>query len=413
MFCLFLALTAPSARPLERTVAVLGSLTPVGFILATRVVVHGALTNEPLGVGWTGSPLGFFLDLLEIPSAGAHGPGPVRTLFRSVVVVAGLFGAVRFHRSRDSRRLAILPLAVSGLVVAHVGSFVKATWPLDPPLFAIPSVLLLVGPACEVVLGIPWRELTFHRGLAGRAGLAVAVVLGVPRLVRTVGTYVPELLPVAAVRAPGDASKSSLVGLFEPMPDALPYAPAPPALIDVAGFLTANVQEGRVLALDASVAALLTVRSPLDVLGPIAERGAPSADADPTSLLSPRTTWDTAGRYLEHYAVTWVVLPLTPSVFDGEHPELGPVLPVFGYRVRKVLHPTALVLEGDATVKDRHLGFIHVESAGRERVTLRMHYDERLGCRPGCRVERRQVDFDRAGFITVSEPPSELEIFLR
>lgn len=396
----------------RRLTAVLAAFAPVLLLVVAPVSVRGALSSEPELALYDTSMARILWDLLEVPAAGRHGPGATRTLVRSIALVSGMVGMVRWSRLGDTRRVALMPAVLACAAIGYAGASWKG-WPVDPYLFLVPAVLATTLPAADVLSEVPWASLLVSGPPAARAVLAVGLALGIPRAARTVGTFVPELLPTPAVRAPGEASRSALIGLFEPMPDALRHEPLPSRASDLAGWLSAAAREGRVLVDDPALAGLLTVRTTLDVLGPIAERGASSRDADPGPLFAPGVAMRTAEDYLRRYAVSWVVLASPTNLLDGQSELLEPAIDVFGYRVRRVTHPTTLVMEGEGKVTELALGSIQVTQVRGARLTLRLHYDELLSCSPGCRVEPVIVPGDRTPFISVPEPPGELHLVVR
>jgi hypothetical protein len=233
-----------------------------------------------------------------------------------------------------------------------------------------------------------------------------------PRAVRTALTYAPELLPTRVVHGPDDIAVSALGGVNEPFPDPLGYDPPSAELADVERFIAAEgVADGRVMVDDPPLAAFLALRTSFGVLGPLGERGARAAAADPTTLVEGGADVARIHAFLDRYGVALVVTSGPPGPFDRDDPWLGAATRVHGYRVRRVEHGSSLVAAGAARVSGAELGVIRVAAASGPRVTLRFHYDERLACRPGCRVERAPVSDDSTGFVSVPDPPAEFDIY--
>lgn len=408
-----LTVVTPGVLPRRRFLALVSALSPLGVLVLSRVPVAWALSSEPENPMYGTSLSRVLWDLLEVPASLPHGPGATRSLIRSVVIVLGTIGLVRYASRGDSRRFAILPLAVLCLAVAYGGGMWRGPWPVDPYLFVIPAVLALALPAAEVLSETPWSQLLLRGSPVTRIALTLALVLGIPRAARTLGTYVPELLPTPIARIRSELARSSLIGLFEPMPDALRHEPMPASASDLAGYLSASVKEGRVLVFDTALAAFLGVRTPLDVIGPVAERGSASRDADPGALLLPEARLPSAEAFLRRYAVSWVILPMAPSVFDQDTDALEPVATVFGHRVRRVKSPTTLIAEGSGTVTRLGFGKVRVESITGQRLTLRLHYSSALTCRPDCRIEEHHEGSVGAGFLSIVNPPGDVEISVR
>jgi hypothetical protein len=235
----------------------------------------------------------------------------------------------------------------------------------------------------------------------------------VPRVVRTVATFVPELLPARVTRSSIDERVSALVGVNEPLPDALRHEGPPPRFQAVAGWLGEHEGDrGRVLVDDAGLAAFLSLWTPFAVLGPLGERGAAARAADPTTLLARAASEDAVATYLRRYAVGTVVLSGPPGALDGEHPMLAPTLNVSGLRVRRVLPEPSYFVEGEGRVVGTANGAFRVAGASGARVTLRFHHDPRLACRPGCRLERAELPGDPEGFLSVPAAPEAFEVYV-
>jgi hypothetical protein len=368
---------------------------------------HGAVTSEPLATVFRVGPSSAFWDLVEVPGPGYGAAGSSRTLLR-ILCIAG--GAVAWSRGR--RRFGGLGmLAATSLAAAYCGQLLRIAWPVDPYFFAIAAAFAASLPAAELSASIPWSELARRAPADARVALLVAAAIALPRVVRTVLTYAPELLPERHVRGPSDVAVSSLGGINEPFPDPQGYDPPSPALATLAGYLEREDRSGgRVLTDDSAVAGFLALRTRLPVLGPLGERGAPSSGADPTPLLEERPGAGSVAAFVERYGVAFVVLAGRPGSFDAEDPLFSGVGRVAGYRVRRVLRETSLVARGTGHVDSSSSGSVRVSGAVGPRLTLRYHYAPGLACRPGCRVEREPWDGVAAGFVSVPDPPAAFEI---
>jgi hypothetical protein len=194
------------------------------------------------------------------------------------------------------------------------------------------------------------------------------------------------------------------------------YERASLASWELAGWLVErHGARGRVAVDSAAVAGLLAITSSLPVLGPLASRGSPSATADPAVLpvRDGRVRDDALAAYVERYAVGTFVLSGPPGPFDGEHSLLDPPLDVAGFRVRRVRREPGYFAEGGGRVVEGRPGTLRVEGAAGSRIVLRFHFDERLACRPRCRVERVVAPGVPAGFVGVPDPPEAFEVYAR
>ncbi len=417
----------PIAAMLFGIVAAANAIRRASLLSARRLgLVLSALVPfvllVPLGgraIAWSSEPLAHVFDVgvsqiawdfVEVLGSGYRAPGAARTLVRVFSLAVGVLGLVEWNRAGDGRAWPLGVAVAAGFVVSYFGSYVPVSWPLDPYYFAIPTAFAATVPAADRLSRLEWRELV-RTHARGTLVLGLTLLVVIPRLFRTVATYVPSLLPDRVIRTALDLHVSPLVGLKEPGPDRLGYDAPPMAFYDVLGFLDENAPGERVVVDDPALAAFLAISSPHAVLGPLAERGSPSADADPSRLLDSSPSPSEVSSYLERYSVGWVVLggPLGP--FDRDEPRLGPPRFVAGFRVRRVIDATSLVAEGTGRLVRDFGGILKVEDAAGERVTLRLHYDESLRCRPGCTVERVLVDGDRGGFIGIRKPPPVFEVY--
>lgn len=372
-----------------------------------------ALTSEPVAPLFRPGVLQSFWDFIDVVAKGQDAPGLSRTMIRTLAFVAGALALARFRASDDRRFLPLALLSGVGVFVAYAGGFLHVPWPVDPYLFLVPAMLAASLPAAWLVTDMNWGSMVRRGSPAVRMGFVLGALVILPRLFRTVASYVPELLPERVVRSDADLRVSALAGLNDPMPDPLRHAPPAFRLHDAARWLSENAAgRGRILVDDPELSALLAVTTGLQILGPLGERGSPSVDADPTALLASSADAAAVSDFLERYAVGWVVLGGRPGPLDRSDPALAPPLDVAGFRVRRVLREPNFFVEGTGRIVRTGGGVIGVEDATGPRVTIRYHHDPRLRCRPDCRIERAIMASDRAGFVTVPSPPPAFEVYV-
>ena len=402
------AARARAAAPGRRVAVAVSAAVPV-MCLAVALALRGAVTSEPLASVFRVGPSSLFWDLVEIPGPGYGAAGSSRTMLRVLCLGAGALGLAR---SRDALSPVGL-VAIAAVAIAYGGALVPVAWPIDPYFFAIVAAFAASLPAVELVDGVPWVMLLRRGPRVVQIALLAALAVAVPRAARTALTYAPELLPARNVRGPSDFAVSALGGINEPFPDPLGYDPPLPSLPLLAEHLVRGgaAARGRVLTDDASVAGFLALRTTLAVIGPLGERGAASASADPTALLEGRSDAGSIGAFVERYAIGFVVLAGPPGPLDVESPLLEHTVLVQGYRVRRTVAEPSLVACGQGSVESAGLGSIRVSGASGDRITLKYHYDRSLACRPGCVVERAPSGPDLAGFVSVPKPPAAFEIF--
>jgi hypothetical protein len=302
--------------------------------------------------------------------------------------------------------------------VAYVGGYAPIRWPIDPYFFAVLGSFAASIPSALLLSDIEWRKVL--RSRATRTAVIVVATVATPRFVRTVATYVPELLPNRVVRSTIDYLVSPFAGVKEPLPDRLRHEVSPPSFAVVAAWFAEHPGgRGSILCDDAALTAYLAATATLPVIGPIGERGALSSAADPTRLFSePRSPEQSAG-FLEQHAVGWVVLWGAPSRFDLDDPLLEPVVRVAGVRIRRVAKEPSFFAQGSGRIGGMSLGRLRVAIEAvvpsQPRVTLRFHYDRALECRPNCRMTKAPYSgpFGTGEFITVESPPPEFELVRR
>jgi hypothetical protein len=218
----------------------------------------------------------------------------------------------------------------------------------------------------------------------------------------------PNALPARVARSPLDDRVSVFVGPNEAMPIVRRHEPIAASWFELAGFLEKRHPNGRVLVFDRGLAAFLVGATKLAVMGPLAERGAPYAASDPAAA----SPVDFA-RYLEQYAVEWIVTSGGPMPFELRTDALFPAEMAAAMRCYRARSAPSYVAKGVARVASSELGRIHVTDASGDALVLRFHYDARLSCEPYCRVTRAELPGDTAGFLRVEHPPRDFEIYER
>ncbi|HVU01964.1 MAG TPA: hypothetical protein VHE30_09440 [Polyangiaceae bacterium] len=405
------ALATPGLLPARRLRLVLLHAVPLALLAAFgRGGGEGAL--EPLATAFQSVPSAFLWDTMDVVGPGRPAESAARTLVRTVSVAACLL-ACRRPLAKDVPRRAVVALVLFGFLFGYSGGLVHATWPVDPALFVVGATFLAASVAGGFLAELRLGDLYRSGSPTLRAALAVLLFLGIPRAYRTVATYFPELLPARVLRSGMDARVSPLVGNGDPPPARLGHDGVRDATRRVAAFLSEGARSrGRVLVDDAELALLLATETSVPVIGPLVERGSSVAAADPSMLLEERASPELVRRFLERYAIGWVVLGGAPSVFDRDDPALEPPIDVAGHRLRRVVREPSWFLEGGGTVGRAEVGSVTVSGATGARVVLRFHFAEGLACRPSCAVERAPIAGDPAGFVAIVSPPPSFELYL-
>ncbi|NRA33645.1 MAG: hypothetical protein HRU17_09920 [Polyangiaceae bacterium] len=243
------------------------TLRPVakGLMLAFAVV-----TAMMLGTGAGGradlwsvrlAPVDFAWDSLDLLGADRSQEGPTRAWLRTLCF-AGMLA--RSWAPATVPKISGLALPVCGLLLlAYGGEFL---WSPSPGVGALlfPAVLLASVPACELMASVFKPEL-WTRGSPMIRGLLLAGVLViVPRVVRTVMTFLPGLQADRVIRAPGDEKISAMVGLNEPQLRRRSHELVSPTLLQVRDWLRRHAT-GRVALAKGRLAQLIRLTTNLEV----------------------------------------------------------------------------------------------------------------------------------------------------
>ena len=408
-----LALSRRGGLGPRRLGALLPALVPVA-VTALFFTRGAPLSAEPMAAVYHPSLLEPLWDALEVLGPGNGAPGSARTFVRTFCFVAAFLQASAFRALGDRRGLSLALPAGAGVVIGYGGALIASSWPVDPYFFLVPAFLTATVPAALLVSGLGFSSLLRTGPLPLRVGAALAALVVVPHAYRAVATYVPELLPTRVERAALDYRVSAFVGLNEPLPEPFRHSPPPSDYAALAAFVEREASSrGRVVTDDAAFALFLATRTSVAVLGPIAQRGAASAGADPTPLLEVADERALA-TYLERYAAGLVVLLGPETAFDRPlSGVLEPAVLVAGARVRRVHAEPSFFAEGRGHVSVTGPGRLRVTAEPAPRVVLRFHHDGRLECRPSCALTNVPLSGAQSGFIGIERPPAEFEIVFR
>jgi hypothetical protein len=352
-------------------------------------------------------------DSFDLLKDGRQTGGPIRTMIRTLCFAAAALCLWRWHKQGDRRLLPLAALIGWTLLLAYCGGYSWIGRQTQPYRQIGPAMLAAAIPAAELL-----SALCSPRAIAAlsrRAKLLVALllVLVVPRFVRTVLHYMPDLLPEQVMRSKLDLLSSPLVGLNEPKPTRLALQAAPPQHQAVRRWLIEwHAGRGRIVVSEWVLGEYLAASTKLPILGGLVERNVPHVDAH---LFRRHPEGDLPGSeladYFETYAVGWVVTAGEFGPLDRRRDLLEPTEVVEGYRIYRTRAEPSYFALGTGSVETQRLNTITIADASGPEIVLRFHWLETLRCRPSCEVERFAVPGDRVGMIRIASPPQRFEIY--
>ncbi len=352
-------------------------------------------------------------DAFDLLKDGRQTGGPMRTMVRLLCFAGAAVCLFNWKKARDRRFLPLVTLIVWPLVLAYASGYLWVARQTQPYRQVGPAMLAAAIPAAVLLREIASPSAIRALGREAKILVALLLVLALPRFVRTVLHYVPELLPRQVIRSKLDVLSSPLVGLSEPPPLPMRLHHAPKSHRAVQSWLERNHRgRGRVVVSEWVLGEYLTAASKLPILGGLVERNVPHVDAH---LFRRHPAGDLPGaelaKYLELYAVGFVITSGEFGPLDHRRDLLEPAEVVEGYRIYRTRSEPSYFLAGSGRVDAQRVNRIAIKDASGSELVLRFHFMETLACRPDCRVERFEVEGDRVGFIRVPSPPPEFEIY--
>jgi hypothetical protein len=352
-------------------------------------------------------------DTFDLMKDAINTGAPVRTVFRTLSFAGAGFCLWRWKKAGDRRVLAFFSFIVADVAISYLSGYLDAARQTQPYRQIGPAMLAAALPAavvlCDVLRPASLRSLTRE----GKLLAALALVVIVPRVARTILYYLPGALPDLVVHSPIDFFSSPLAGLNEPRPVPFRHAPEPPGYLAVRAWLAAHAEgQGRVVVSEWPLAEYLAASTDLPILGGIPQRNVPHEVAN---LFRISVGGNLPGRelrdYFERYAVGFVVTDGAFLPIDGRRDVIRPLKAIAGFRIYRTRIRPSYFLEGSGRVTSQSLNSIKVDGARGADVVLRFHWMRTLRCRPGCSVERFPVALDPVGFIRVPHPPPAFEIY--
>jgi hypothetical protein len=351
--------------------------------------------------------LGLLVDPLNTGFALAH------TFFRYLAFCAAALTLWRWRRERDARWF-VGALSLGWLLaLTYLAALLPGLREMEPYRFVAPSMFL------AAVLAGPWLARVLApsalRALspAARALLLVAALLALPRGLREIFYYYPELWPAGLLGRPLTPEAAMPVRRRGP-PQILRLrlTPVPPDYQEVRRRLLRHCrQQGRVLVQRWPLAEYLRWSTDRPIIGGFPDRRTIHEDANLFRYPDdPRREGQALSSYLVQYNVRYLLMSghYVPRL-ESRKDLLDPPMIIGQHRIYHVRHRGTYFASGAGQLR-AGLNRIVVSgarpAAGTQQLVLRFHHLGTLRCRPGCAVVRHPVPGNRAGFIRIEGRPT-------
>lgn len=350
-------------------------------------------------------------DLFDLLKNSDHTGAPIRTVVRTLCFAAGGYALWRWRKEGDRRALPLGALVLWGVGYAYLAAYTSAGRQTQPYRQIAPAMLAAAIPAAALLRELLAPESLRRLDRSAKLLLGLALVLIVPRFVRTVLFFLPGLLPI---------QPNAEVVLSEPKPFDARLSHASPESQELRAWLMEHAEgRGRIVVRGVYpthwvLAEYLAASTRLPIVGGLEHRNVHHADAH---LFRRARAGNPPGeelqRYFDDYAIGWVVLAGEYGALDYRQDYLELVATVAEHRVYRVRKEPSYFLRGSGRVTEQVMNRVKVEGASGDEVVLRFHWFEPLACRPDCSIERFPIPGDRVGFIRVPKPPPSFEIYTK
>jgi hypothetical protein len=383
---------------------------------------HYVISAKELGASYLGAGRidHLLTDWLGLVSDRAvTGGAGMRSGFRFLTLGAALITLVLWRKERDGRfRLfaAVLPLLLG---LTYLGSYLPPLREVQPYRFVIPALFLAVIPAAALA-----GEVARRRALAGLPWFAwalgaVIVAAAVPRLVRDVLYFTEALVPATAALEEENPRITDTIGFGNigyPEHKEFRHGPMPWDHAQIADWFEEHTDgSGRVMVEHWTLGEMLAWKTKAQVLGGFRLRNLQHNAANffrfhPIAAPPPGVL----ERYMDDYAVKWLVASFTHQRFEARADLFEPVAEIGIHRIFVSKREVSFFARNRGRVK-ASLNRLSVKgTVPDEDVVLRFHWHEKLRCEPDCRVEREPLAGNPVGFIRVPAPhPADFHIRLR
>lgn len=405
-------------RPLPQQLGVL-SIAAVAFLINAQwlaaALSHWHYILDSAFYAQTG--LAFlvsdFFDLLRSPTdTGVIG---TRAGFRFLYLALACVALLRLRKASDPRVLAFAVGIGVCFALGYFGNHIPGAGQVQPYRHTLPMGFLCVLPAAWLV--DDWRRTRPLSGLAGhvRAVVYIAMALGAQHLTGEVLYFYSHSLPRVQPLLHGSPSPLHALGYpaagYFASSDArhftLPHSPdVDPGTNRMLAWLGKHLGvDGRALVEELALGERLAWRSDVEVIGGFRERNLEHSHANLLRTYDSREIPpDVLSRWLQTYAVDWLVMRYEHPELDAMTDLLQPARIVHHRRVYRVIHPTPRLdgTPGRIRARPNELRVLGTDTDAD--AIIRYHFHERLRCRPDCRIERLPSEFDEVGLMRVPAP---------
>lgn len=333
-----------------------------------------------------------------------------RTGVRFLCLAAAVLGLVAWRKARDDR---FLPFVVGiGVLfgITYLGGYFWLTRQIQPYRFILPAIFMLVVPAAAFLVDLVRSPSLRKLPRKAYVVIGILVFLTLPHFARDMLYFLPALLPDLKPLPEGKSAPIADVvgfGTFGfPKHMEFRHGPHWPDFTAISEWLDANDDgQGRVLVEWNVLGEHLVWRSRSQIIGGFHERNMAHTAAN---LFRDHPQGDISDqeleRYLQDYAVKWLILTHRRPMLENRRHILEPVKYIPHHRIYESKVGWSYFQEngGRAVASMNRIEVTGTDPA--RDVVLRFHWLETLVCEPGCGIHMEPVLDNPVGFIRVPAP---------
>ena len=326
-----------------------------------------------------------------------------RTGFRLLSLAAGTIALVMWRKGKDDRFMPVA-LGMGALAgLAYLGGYLWVFRQIQSYRNVVPAAVLACIPAAALA-GEVWRKKALH-GLPRLAWAPIGLVtfLGASHLLMDALYFFPKAMPKLPPLPTGEVMSITAYGF----PEHRDFRHFPPEthFDDIATWVREHDDgQGRFLVEWWVLGEHLLARTNAPILGGFRERNLQQRASNLFyAYPDGNVPDDVLAKYLEQYAVRWVIVTQSMPAFEGRAP-LELAATVGPHRVFRSRLPVSYFALGSGHVR-ASLNRIEVEGTQPDQdIVLRFHWLETLVCQTGCKVVREPLDDNPVGFLRVPAP---------